>query len=122
METTDCIFCKIIRGEIPAHKVYEDAEFLALLDIRPWAPGHTLIVPKTHHRWVWDVPNSEAYFSLAKKIALAQRKAFETDFIISKIFGEEVPHAHIQVYPNEDTAGDKNAFEENAGKIREAMK
>jgi histidine triad (HIT) family protein len=118
----DCVFCKIVSGDIPSYKVYEDAEFLAFLDIRPWAPGHTLIIPKDHHAWVWDVPNSEGYFSLARRIALAQRKAFNTDFIIAKIFGEEVPHAHIQVYPNEGTQGDKKAFEENAAKVREALK
>ena len=121
METNDCIFCKIVRGEIPAHKVYEDADFLAFLDIRPLAPGHTLVIPKQHARWVWDVPNYEAYFALARKIALASRKAFNTDFIISKIFGDEVHHAHIQIFPGGDIAGDKNAFKDNARKIRDAL-
>ncbi len=114
----DCIFCKIIKGDIPCHKVYEDDEFLAFLDIRPWGPGHTLVVPKTHYTWVWDYPRAGAYFELAQKIALAQRKAFGTEFVIAKIFGEEVPHAHIQVYPSESVKGDKTDFVGNSEKIR----
>ena len=46
----DCVFCKIVAGEIPAHKVYEDDKYLAFLDIRPLSPGHTLVIPKTHFR------------------------------------------------------------------------
>ncbi|MDP1625423.1 MAG: HIT domain-containing protein [bacterium] len=117
----ECIFCKIVHGDIPSYKVYEDENFTAFLDIRPWSPGHTLVIPKEHHTWVWDVPQSDKYFALARRIALSQRAAFGTDFVIAKIFGEEVPHAHIQVYPNEGTKGDKMAFEENAAKIRNAL-
>lgn len=118
----DCIFCKIIKGEIPSHKVYEDAEFLAFLDIDPLSPGHTLIIPKQHYRWVWDVPHAGAYFEVAQKIALAQKKAFQTDFVLSKIVGEEVPHAHIWVYPDRDVAGDKKDFVTNAEKIKNCLK
>ncbi len=113
----DCIFCKIVAGEIPAHKVYEDDNFLAFLDIRPESPGHTQIIPKEHYRWVWDVPNAGEYFEVAKKVALAQQKAFNTDFILSKIIGNEVPHAHIWVFPNDAVEGDKKDFEVNAQKI-----
>ena len=86
----NCIFCKIINKEIPAEVVYEDSDFLAFLDIRPLSPGHTLIIPKQHYRWVWDVPNAGAYFEVAKKIALAQKKTFNIDSVIAKIVGEEV--------------------------------
>lgn len=114
----DCIFCKIVAGEIPSHKVYEDENFLAFLDINPNSPGHTQVIPKEHHRWVWDTPHTGAYFEVAKKVALAQRKAFDTDFIISRVIGDEVPHAHIWVFPNKDVTGDKKDFEANADKIR----
>ena len=117
----DCVFCKIVRGELPAHKVYEDDSFLAFLDIRPLSPGHALVIPKEHHRWVWDVPNAGPYFEVAKKVALAQKKAFDTDFIVSKVVGEEVEHAHIWVFPGSNIPGDKTAFEDNAAKIREAI-
>lgn len=117
----NCIFCKLVKGEIPSHKIYEDDNFLAFLSIAPETPGHTLVVPKEHYRWVWDVPNAGEYFEVAKKIALAQRGAFDTDFIISKIVGEEVHHAHIWVFPNDKVAGDKKDFETNAKKIIENL-
>jgi histidine triad (HIT) family protein len=117
----NCIFCKIVAGTIPAHKIHEDNEFLAFLDIRPLSPGHTLVIPKEHHRWVWDVPEAGRYFEIARKIALAQRKAFETEMILSKIYGEEVPHAHIWVYPSDAVSGDKMDFAGNADKIRQAL-
>lgn len=119
----NCIFCKIVKGEIPAHKIYEDAQFIAFLDIRPVSPGHALVIPKSHYRWVWDVPNAGAYFEVVQKIALAQKKAFNTDLVISKIMGEEVPHAHIWIYPDNQTesTSDKNDFAGNAEKIRKAL-
>src|SRR5579872_5638508 len=106
----DCIFCKIIRGEIPSYKVYEDEYFLAFIDIQPQSPGHTLVIPKKHYRWVWDVPHVGEYFEVVRKIAKAQQKAFNTDWILSKIVGEEVEHAHIWVYPNKEVTGDKMDF------------
>lgn len=115
----DCIFCKIVAGEIPNHTVYEDREFLAFLDINPVSPGHALVIPRDHHRWVWDVQDTATYFGLAKRIALAQRVAFGTDAIQSKIVGEQVPHAHIWVFPDPETAhGDKMDFAGNAAKLR----
>lgn len=114
----NCVFCKIVAGEIPSHKVYEDENFLAFLDINPQSPGHTQIIPKKHYRWVWDTPNTGEYFEVAKKIALAQQKAFGTDFILSKIIGDEVPHAHIWVFPNKNVSSDLKDFSANAEKIR----
>ncbi len=119
--TSNCIFCKIVKGEIPSHKVYENENFLAFLSIEPESPGHTLIIPKAHYRWVWDVPNVGEYFEVAKKVALAQQKAFDTDWILSKIVGEEIPHAHIWVFPNDNVKGDKKDFETNAKKITENL-
>ncbi len=115
-----CIFCKIVAGEILAHKVYEDDTFLAFLDIHPETPGHVQVIPKAHHRWVWDVPEYDAYLQLVQKIALAQRKAFATDWILLKIIGDEVSHAHIWVFPG-DSSGDKVDFEANAAQIRTAL-
>jgi len=122
MHDPDCIFCKIAKGEIPAETVYEDKDFLVFLDIHPQSPGHVQVVPKKHYRWVWDYPNIGKYFEIVKKIAEAQRKAFDTDWILSKIVGDEVPHAHVWVFPNSNVRGDKNAFKENAEKIRNQIK
>lgn len=121
MTDPNCIFCKIVRGEIPAHKVYEDKNFLAFLDINPQSPGHTQLVTKKHYRWVWDVPNAGEYFETAKKIAKAQRKAFGTDFILSRIVGDEVEHAHIWIFPNSGVSGEAKDFALNAEKIRGAI-
>lgn len=115
----NCIFCKIVNGDIPAYKVYEDDKYLAFLDINPQSPGHTQVIPKEHIRWVWDTENTGEYFELAKRIALAQRKAFNTDFILSKVIGDEVPHAHIWVFPNSSVVGEKKDFEKNLEKIKE---
>lgn len=120
MKDQNCIFCKIAAGEILSYKVYEDDNFFAFLDINPRAAGHVQVIPKEHYKWVWNVPNAGAYFEAVKKIALAQQKAFNIELIRSQIFGEEVAHAHIWVWPNED-AGGKKDFENNAEKIRKFL-
>jgi histidine triad (HIT) family protein len=118
----NCIFCKIANKEISAHIVYEDSDFLAFLDINPQSPGHTQVIPKKHSRWVWDVPNAGEYFEVCKKIALSQQKAFNTDWILSKIIGDEVEHAHIWVFPNSNVVGNPKDFEGNAEKIIKNLK
>jgi len=119
-----CIFCKIVKREISAHIVYEDEDFVAFLDINPQSPGHTLVIPKKHYRWVWDVPNIGEYFEAVKKVALAQQKAFDTEWILSKIVGVDVYHAHIWIYPakagdpDSTIKGDPKDFKGNAEKIK----
>jgi len=124
MTTKDqnCIFCKIINKEVPVNHVYEDTNFFAFLDINPVSPGHTLVIPKEHHRWVWDVPQLKDYFDVAGKIAKAQQNAFQEEEIWSTIRGEEVPHAHISVMPQSKIKGDKKDFAGNAEKIRAHLK
>lgn len=120
MET--CIFCKIVRGELPSHKVYDDENFLAFLDRNPRAPGHTLVIPKAHERWVWDVVPFDAYFEIARKIAKAQQKAFGVEGVWSRVTGEDVAHAHIWIFPDPRYAkGDAKDFATNAEKIRAAL-
>lgn len=117
----DCPFCRIARGEIPSTKVYEDDEHIAFLDIRPQSPGHTLVIPRRHVRWVWDVPDAGAYFEVVRTIARAMQKAF-CEEVHSRIMGEEVPHAHIWLYPAPGRAvGDPRDFERNAKAIRDAL-
>lgn len=117
----NCIFCKIVKGEIPAHKVYEDDRFVAFLDIHPQSPGHAQVIPKEHVHWVWDVQNIGEYFEVVQKVAQAQRKAFNTEWVLSRIVGDEVAHAHIWAYPESGVLGDKNDFAGNADKIRAAL-
>jgi len=116
----NCIFCKIVKKEIPASVVYEDENFSAFLDIHPLGPGHTQVIPKKHYRWVWDLPNVGEFFEVVKKIALAQKKAFNADMVRSQVYGEDVPHAHIWVWP--EVTGDEKDFEGNAKKIISSLK
>ncbi|MDD2482747.1 MAG: HIT domain-containing protein [Candidatus Shapirobacteria bacterium] len=96
----DCIFCKIIKGEIPCHKIYEDDNFLAFLDINPVAVGHTLLIPKTHYRWVYDVSNFGNYWQVAQKIALAIKNSdLNPEYVSFLTMGNEVHHAHIHIIP-----------------------
>ena len=118
-ETT--IFKKIIDGEVPCQKIYEDEHFLVFLDAFPETAGHTLIVPKKEYRWVWDVEPYHEYWDLARKITRALQSAFGTDFIISKVVGDEVPHAHIHLFPALPKDGTETDFEMIAIKIRNAL-
>jgi histidine triad (HIT) family protein len=96
----DCIFCKIVKGEIPCHKIYEDDSFLAFLDINPTSIGHTLLIPKIHYRWVYDVDNFSEYWQVAQKIAIAlKNSSLNPDYISFLTIGNEVPHAHIHLIP-----------------------
>ncbi len=96
---TDCIFCKIVKGEIPSYKVYEDKNFFAFLDIAPLNPGHTLVIPKNHYRWAWDVPNFGEYWEVARKVAKATMEALNAPMVEFLTHGTEVHHAHIWVVP-----------------------
>jgi len=116
----NCIFCKIIKKEIPAEIVYEDKKFLAFLDIRPLAPGHVQVIPKEHFRWVWDVPYIGTYFEVVQKIAKAQQKAFTTELVRSQVYGDEVPHAHVWIWPEGGSGSSK--LEENAELLRKQLK
>lgn len=122
----ECVFCQIVKGQIPCFKVFENDNFLAFLDIKPRNPGHTLVIPKKHYRWVWDVPNIGEYFEVVKKVANGIKKAMNTDWIVSLVIGEEIPHAHVWLvprFPNDGHGGSidlkniKNLSEEEMTKI-----
>lgn len=99
--TEDSIFTKIIKGEIPCHKVYEDDHTLAFLDIYPVVPGQTLVIPKHQVEFVWDLSEEDyqALMASAKKVALRLREVLGTKFVGEKIEGVDVPHAHVKLYP-----------------------
>jgi len=125
MAVDDCVFCKIVTGEIQSHVVYEDGQYQAFLDIHPQAPGHIQVIPKKHYRFVWDVPENEfgAYMSVVHKLAKTLQNTFGTDMVFSRVMGDEVPHAHVWLFPNPHLAsGDKNDFKGNAEKIRKALR
>jgi histidine triad (HIT) family protein len=97
----DSIFTKIIKGELPSHKVYEDDKTLAFLDIHPVQPGHTLVIPKKQIEFVWDLPSEDyqAVMATAKKVALRLRETLGTKYVGERIVGVDVPHAHVQLIP-----------------------
>lgn len=106
----DCIFCKIVKGEIPCYKIYEDNDFLGFLDIKPVNKGQSLLIPKQHFRWVDDVPNFGAYFEAAKKIGLATKKALLPITIYYVTLGFLVPHAHIRIIPRFENDGHEDGL------------
>lgn len=95
----DCIFCKIVAGEIPSHKVYEDEMFLAFMDVFPRVKGHVLVIPKKHYRWVYDVPAFGQYWETARTVGHKVQKALDSKFISFITMGEAVHHAHIHILP-----------------------
>ena len=103
----DCIFCKIIAGDIPAHKVYQDDEFLAFLDINPVADGHTLLIPKSHHQMMGDVPDEllGRAFIATKKLIPSIKQALGADFVAVSVVGVDVPHFHIHLIPRRHDDG-----------------
>jgi len=96
---TDCIFCKIIRNEIPCHKIYEDGNFFAFLDVNPLNPGHTLLVPKKHVQWVNDYEPFGDYWETARKLSKSIKKALNPILVSYVVYGLGVPHAHIHLIP-----------------------
>ncbi len=122
----DCIFCKIVRGEIPSYKVYEDDNFLGFLDIRPLTMGNTLVIPKKHYRWVLDVDDFGKYFDVAKTIGVATQRTFKAEWVCFLTLGLEIPHAHIRVIPRysrdlHDEIVDLNKFEDFSQEEMEKM-
>jgi histidine triad (HIT) family protein len=134
----DCIFCKIVAGEMPAHKVYEDAQTLAFLDIRPVNAGHTLVVPKKHSTNIFDI-EAEDWQAVAKTVrivASAIEHSVNADGVNLAMnnrehAGQVVDHPHVHIIPRFKGDGLKlmpqrnyNAGEdsETAEKIRAALK
>ncbi|WP_332694288.1 HIT family protein [Halalkalibacter lacteus] len=102
----NCIFCKIIKGEIPASKVYEDEHALAFLDISQVTKGHTLVIPKSHHQDLFDLPEdrSKHIFSVIPKIAKGIKQAYQAKGLNivnnnGEIAGQTVFHYHVHLIP-----------------------
>ena len=111
----DCIFCKIIAGEIPCSKIYEDENVLAFLDIGPVNKGHALVIPKEHHETITDLPDELlCELSVAvKKVSDAVMKGTGCDGVNvlmsnKKAAGQLVPHAHLHIIPRFEDDGLKH--------------
>lgn len=108
----ECIFCKIVAGEIPSYKVYEDENVLAFLDIAPVSPGHTLAIPKKHYQNVEEIPEEELYRVMAavKKIGQAMKNGLKADgYNVMEnndpAAGQIVPHLHFHLIPRRQGDG-----------------
>lgn len=104
--TEDCVFCRILRGEIPCTKVYEDGKVLAFLDIAPMNPGHTVVIPKIHACSTTDIPVEylTAMTAAAPKIGVALMRVVKAEgfnLLINngRVAGQMVPHVHLHVIP-----------------------
>lgn len=97
----DSIFTKIIKGEIPSHKIYEDDKTLAFLSIYPSVTGHTLVVPKVQVETLWDLEDSDyqAVMATVKKVALRLKEVLGVERVGEKVIGLDVPHAHVHLVP-----------------------
>lgn len=97
----DSIFTKIIKGEIPCHKIYEDDHTFAFLDIYPSCEGHTLVVHKTPARFVWDLTDEEygQLMASVKKIAQHYREVSGKPYVKLSVIGTDVPHNHVHIMP-----------------------
>jgi len=104
--STDCTFCRIVEGDLPSRTVYEDDHVQVFLDANPLAPGHTLVVPKTHHARLNDLPEETALSLLGVMYRLLDpiERAVEADattvaFNNGPAAGQEIPHVHGHVIP-----------------------
>jgi histidine triad (HIT) family protein len=97
----DCIFCKIVKKEMPSFKVFEDDKILAFLDIKPVNPGHVLVVPKEHYHWMQDTTDDlvSQIFVKSKELMKAIQKAVACDFVVVSVVGIDVPHFHVHLIP-----------------------
>ena len=95
------IFSQIIAGEIPCTRVWEDPDHLALLDIRPVQPGHTLVVPKREVSYLFDLSEEEyeALWSAVRTVEAKLRAARDCERVIVSVVGWEVPHVHVHLIP-----------------------
>jgi len=126
-----CIFCKIISGEIPCHKVYEDEKTLVFLDIKPSNPGHLLVVPKTHYLNIEEISEEDfcALMLTVKKMGkLLKDKLAAPGYNVTEnndpIAGQVVPHLHFHLIPRHEGDGHIQWFqgEYKAGEAEEIIK
>ncbi len=98
------IFTKIIEGQLPCHKISENGDFMAFLDINPIKLGHTLVIPKREIDYVFDLDDDEfqRIMAFAKSLALPIKKATSCERVCMIVAGYEVPHAHVHLVPTDN--------------------
>jgi len=109
---SNCIFCQIVAGDIPAKTLYEDDAAVAFLDAYPLTEGHTLVIPKAHHEHLQDVPEGEAagWYAAVHRVAAVLQAALDAPALTvglnnGKLAGQAVPHVHMHLIPRYDHDG-----------------
>lgn len=99
--TQDCLFCRIARGELPAHVVHEDDDVVAFLDLYPIRPGHALVIPRDHHVWFEDLPAqlSLRVMEVSQMLSRRMKRLYGVERVAMFFTGIHVPHAHAHVVP-----------------------
>jgi len=97
----NCVFCKIVKEELPCYKIWENERFLAFLDINPVSPGHTVLVPKKHIDYIFDLeePLYSEMFKIAKELSKVLKQAMGSKKVGLAIEGIFIRHAHIHLIP-----------------------
>lgn len=123
----NCIFCKIVKGELPAYKVWEDEKHLAFLNIQPQKKGHTLVIPKKHIDYFFDMEDTDlADITIAcKQVSKALKSAFEprSGKISMLLMGTGVPHVHVHLFPfdSEEDVNPKKAYRAGEKELKDAL-
>jgi histidine triad (HIT) family protein len=101
IDMDECVFCKIAKGDIPAHKVYEDDSVLAFLDVKPVNPGHTMVIPKNHVDEFQEMSEDlyDHVMEVAHQLSRKVKTVFKPERVGLMVYGYGVPHAHIHVIP-----------------------
>ena len=116
----DCLFCKIIKGDIPSYKVYEDDKVYAFLDVNPNSDGHTLVIPKDHYENLFDTPNeliiymidtikTHIYPILKEKLNIDGLTIWQNNY-----YGQDVKHYHIHLIPRYNSDSFKCTYDDNS--------
>jgi histidine triad (HIT) family protein len=113
MKSKDCVFCKIVKEEIPSYKIHETNDYLTFLDISQFTQVHTVVITKKHIKSVWDSKNPDKYYSLVHKIANHFR-SLGYKYVDSLILGRKIHHAHIHLIPHN---GEVNDYKKACEKI-----
>ena len=117
------LFSKIVDGEIPCQKIYEDETTLAFLDIMPATPGHILVIPKRQVEFVWDLSDEDytAVMATTRKVAHRIREVLNPKYVGELIVGTDVPHAHVHVVPFDESRELKDALGAERDRVDEAV-
>ncbi len=126
----ECIFCKIVKGDIPCTKLYEDDKILSFLDIMPASKGHALVIPKNHYRTLIDMPHEEIkeVMDIVQKVAAATMvslpgvEGFNVLQSNNKVAGQVIPHVHFHIIPRHEKDKLNFAWEQGKSEMAELKK